>query len=368
MNVKVPFGDLTAQYLRIKDELDTAVRSVIEDNAFVGGSRVSAFEEAFACKTGAGHCVGVSNGTDAIYCVLRMLGIGPGDEVITTAHSWIASSEVISECGAKPVFVDTDEYFHIDPAAIESRITDKTRAIIAVHLFGQACDLDMIEDICKRHNLQLIEDCAQAHMATWRGKHVGSMGVAGTFSFYPGKNLGAYGDAGAVITGDPKLAESIRMYRNHGALIKHQHKIEGRNSRLDGLQAAILSVKLPYLEEWTCERRVVAELYDRLLTPIEQVTIPQQREHAKHVFHLYVIRVSARDALRDHLANSGIQTGIHYPTALPLLEAYKYLDCDHQEFKSAVGAQHEILSLPIFPELDPIQVRYVADSIQEFFS
>ena len=270
----IPFVDLKAQYESIKPEIDAAMASVIADTAFIGGQRIKDFERAFAEAQGAKHCIGVANGTDAIYIALRMLGVGDGDEVITVANSWISTSEVITQAGARPVFVDIDEHYNIDAALIEEKITPRTRAILPVHLYGQPADLDAIVALCEKHDLLLLEDCAQAHLARFDGTRVGNFGKAGTFSFYPGKNLGAYGDAGAIVTNDDELAERCRMFANHGALKKDHHKIEGINSRLDGLQAAVLSAKLPHLADWTANRQAVAAAYDERLAGIGDLVTP----------------------------------------------------------------------------------------------
>ncbi|MBN8570016.1 MAG: DegT/DnrJ/EryC1/StrS family aminotransferase, partial [Ignavibacteria bacterium] len=264
--MRVPFVDLHAQYLSIKDEIDNSIQSVINDTAFIGGKYVKEFENNFADSYGVKHCIGVANGTDAIYIILKMLGIGPGDEVITAANTWISTSETITQTGAKPVFIDIDEkYYTINENLIESKITSKTKAIIPVHLYGQVCNIEKIQTICKKHNLFLIEDCAQSHFSSLENKLAGTSGIASSFSFYPGKNLGAYGDAGCIITNDDTLAKKIRMFANHGSLIKHEHDIEGINSRLDGLQAAILNTKLPHLDNWINKRIFNAQLYTKLL-------------------------------------------------------------------------------------------------------
>jgi dTDP-4-amino-4,6-dideoxygalactose transaminase len=365
--MNVPFVDLKAQYQSLKGEIDAAVQSVIDKTAFVGGPHVQEFETAFAAKNGMNHCISCANGTDAIYITLKALGIGPGDEVITVANSWISTSETITQAGARPVFVDIDpDFYHIDPGKIEEKITSRTKAVIPVHLFGQAARIDDVQKICERHNLFLIEDCAQAHFATYGGRKVGTFGVAGTFSFYPGKNLGAYGDAGAIITSDDDLAKRARMFANHGSLRKHQHDIEGINSRLDGLQAAILSVKMKHVDDWNLARNRNARIYNRLLSSLGQVVTPSIRENAFHIFHLYVIRSQKRDGLAAFLKSRGIDTGIHYPTALPFMPAYDYLQHKQSDFPVANKVQHEILSLPMFPELTEEQMSYVAGSIKEF--
>ena len=366
--MEIPFVDLKAQYKTIKNEIDEAIQSVIDETAFIKGKYVGKYEKEYAEKYGVKHCIGVANGTDAIYVSLKALGIGPGDEVITVANSWISTSEVITQAGARPVFVDIDpDYYTIDPRLIEDKITPKTRAIIPVHLFGQPAEIEKIRRICETHNLHLIEDCAQAHFAEYNGQKVGTFGIAGAFSFFPGKNLGAYGDAGAIITNDDNFAVKARMYANHGALIKHKHEVEGINSRLDGMQAAILSVKLKHISEWNNKRLENAILYNKLLTGIDGIAIPQICENVKHVFHLYVIRAANREALQKYLAEKGISTGIHYPTPLPLLPAYRYLNHTPSDFPIASDYMDKILSLPMFPELTEGQIEYITDCIKGFF-
>jgi len=365
--MNVPFVDLKAQYQSLKGEIDAAIQSVINKTAFVGGPYVQEFEIAFAEKYGVKHCISCANGTDAIYITLKALGIGPGDEVITVANSWISTSETITQAGAKPVFVDIDpDYYHIDVQQIEDKISSKTKAVIPVHLFGQPASIDEIKAICEKHGLFLIEDCAQAHLAKYKSQKVGTFGIAGTFSFYPGKNLGAYGDAGAIITDDADLAERVRMFANHGSLRKHQHDIEGINSRLDGIQAAILSVKLKYIDKWNLARNKNALVYNRLLSGIDQIRTPKIRENSFHIFHLYVIRSEKRDQLADFLTSKGIGTGIHYPTALPFMRAYGHLNHKPSDFPIAYKIQDEILSLPMFPELNDEQINHVVSSIKDF--
>jgi dTDP-4-amino-4,6-dideoxygalactose transaminase len=365
--MRVPFVDLGAQYATHKAELDAALAGIIERSAFIGGAAVREFEQSFAKKYGVGHCVSCANGTDAIYVALRMLGIGPGDEVITTATSWIATSETISQTGARPVFVDVDEYFNLDADLLEDARTDRTRAVIVVHLYGQAANMAGIMSFCDRHGLLLVEDCAQSHFAAWNGQRVGTMGNVGTFSFYPGKNLGAWGDAGAIVTNDEELATRCRMFTNHGALVKHQHEMEGINSRLDGIQAAILGAKLPHIDKWTASRRRVAAQYDELLAGIGDLQLPRVRDGASHVYHLYVIKTAHRDELGDYLRARDIQTGIHYPTALPLLPAYSHLGMTPASIPRAASNQDRILSLPMYPELSRDMIEFVADSIRSFF-
>lgn len=366
--MKIPFVDLAAQYRAHQTEIDAAMHEIIETTAFIGGPAVKAFEAAYSREYGVKHCISVANGTDAIYIALRMLGLGAGDEVITTAASWISTSEAVSQTGAVPVFVDVDDYYNIDVAAVEAAITPRTRAVLPVHLYGQAARIGAIQEICERRGLMLVEDCAQAHFATFGGRRVGTFGAAGTFSFYPGKNLGAYGDAGAIVTNDDELARRCRMYANHGALKKHEHEMEGVNSRLDGLQAAVLSAKLPHIHEWTRRRQEVAEQYRERLRGVAAVTLPECAPGATHVFHLFVVRVPNRDAFRAHLSERGIETGIHYPTALPLLPAYRSRGFRPEQFPRAARNQSEIVSLPIYPEMTTEMVDYVSDAIREFYA
>lgn len=365
--MNVPFVDLKSQYLSLKSEIDPAIQSVINETAFIGGKYVEGFEKAYAEKYGMKHCVSCANGTDAIYITLKALGIGFGDEVITVANSWISTSETITQAGARPVFVDIDEYFHIDPAQIEGKITKKTKAIIPVHIFGQPADIKAVKEICDKHELYLIEDCAQSHFATFQGKKAGTFGMAGTFSFYPGKNLGAYGDAGAIVTDDDDFARNARLFANHGSLQKHIHEIEGINSRLDSIQAVVLKAKLAHIDEWNRARNSHALKYNALLAGVEQVKCPRLRPDTFHIFHLYVIRASRRDDLAAFLKTKGVFTGIHYPTALPLMPAYRYLKHKPSDFPVAYQCQDEILSLPMYPELTEEQISHVTESIKEFY-
>jgi len=363
--VHIPFVNLSIQYQALKSQIDAAIQAVINDTAFVRGKYVAAFEDAFARAYGVKHCIGCANGTDAIYIVLKMLGIGPGDEVITTACSWISTSEAITQTGARPVFVDIDpDYYAINPELIERMITEKTKAILPVHLYGQPAEMDKIVDLCNRHKLLLIEDCAQAHFAEYRGGKVGTFGIAGTFSFYPGKNLGAYGDAGCIITNDDEFARKARMYANHGSLKKHEHEIEGVNSRLDGLQAAILSVKLPHIHEWNRCRYEHAMRYNELLAEVPGIEPPKIRPDAAHIFHVYCIRAKQRDALIAHLKTHGVETAIHYPTALPFLKAYASFGHKPEDFPVAWQYQQQILSLPMFPELQEEQIQRIVHAIK----
>jgi dTDP-4-amino-4,6-dideoxygalactose transaminase len=365
--LNVPFVDLKAQYQSLKPEIDAAIKSVIDNTAFVGGRFVEAFEKGFAQKFGVKHCVSCANGTDAIYISLKALGIGPGDEVITVANSWISTSETITQAGAKPVFVDIDEYFHINPSLIEKKITKRTKAIVPVHLYGQPAAIDIIKGICDAHRLPLIEDCAQSHFATFGDKCTGTFGITGTFSFYPGKNLGAYGDAGALITNDDDFARKARLFANHGSLQKHIHEIEGINSRLDAIQAVVLSAKLPHIDAWNKARHEHGLRYNELLEGIPGVMVPKLRPNAFHIFHIYSIRVPKRDQLADYLKSKGISTGIHYPAALPFMPAYAYLKHKPSDFPVAHECMGEIISLPMYPELAGEQIEYVAQTIKEFY-
>jgi dTDP-4-amino-4,6-dideoxygalactose transaminase len=365
--MQVPFADLQMQYQNIKREIDDAIAAVIRDNAFIRGPYVDAFEREFAAAAEINHCVSCANGTDALYLAMAALKVRPGDEVITTAHSWISTSAMITHAGAAVVFADTDGVtFTIDPAAIEAAITPRTVGIIPVHLYGQPADMDMIMAIASRHKLWVIEDCAQAHLARYKGRQVGSFGAAATYSFYPGKNLGAMGDAGAVVTNDRALAERMTMLARHGGLVKHQHRIEGINSRLDGLQAAILSAKLPHLQIWTKARQEAAKIYDAGLNQIEDVVVPFGGADRTHVYHLYTIQHPRRDALAAHLNAHGVQTSINYPTALPFLEAYSRLKARPEQFPDAHRVQGRILSLPMFAEITRQQQNEVIDLIRAF--
>jgi dTDP-4-amino-4,6-dideoxygalactose transaminase len=363
----IPFVDLGLQYQTIKDEIDTAITGVIRDNAFVRGPYVDAFEQQFAGAVDVKYCVSCANGTDALYLAMAALKVRPGDEVITTAHSWISTSAMITHAGATPVFCDTDgATFTIDPLAIEAAVTPRTVGIIPVHLYGQPADMDAIMAIARKHKLWVIEDCAQAHLARYKGQQIGTFGAAATYSFYPGKNLGAMGDAGAVVTNDSALAEHMTMLARHGGLIKHQHRIEGINSRLDGMQAAILSAKLPHLPGWTTARQDAAKVYDAGLNQIEDVVVPSVATDRTHVYHLYTIKHSRRDALAAHLSANGVQTAINYPTALPFLAAYSRLKHSPDQFPNAHRDQSRILSLPMFAEITSDQQIEVIDLIRAF--
>ena len=364
--MKVPFVDLHAQYLTIKQEIDAAIQDVITNSAYIRGPHVDKFENLWADALSMKHCVSCANGTDALYIAMRGLGIKPGDEVITTAHSWISTSETITQAGGKVVFTDTEyDTFNLNAALIESKITPRTVGIIPVHLYGQPAEMDTIMAIAKKHKLWVIEDCAQAHLARCKGQLVGTFGNAATFSFYPGKNLGAYGDAGGLVTNDDQLADWCATYARHGG--KGEHIMEGINSRLDGLQAAILNVKVPHLQKWTEGRRKVAARYNALLAGVGDLILPKVAADRDHVYHLYVIRTERRDALKQHLAVAGIGTVLNYPKALPFYPAYAYLGHQPGDFPVAYANQSRILSLPIFPELETKAVEQIVEAISSFF-
>jgi dTDP-4-amino-4,6-dideoxygalactose transaminase len=364
--MKIPFVDLFAQYQTIKPEIDRAIAEVIAESSYIRGRHVDDFEQAWAATLGVKHCVSCANGTEAIYITLRGLGLKPGDEVITTAHSWISTTETITQAGGRVVFCDTDiDTFTINPALIEAKITPRTVGIIPVHLYGQPADMDAIMAIARKHHLWVIEDCAQAHLARYKGKLIGTFGNAATFSFYPGKNLGAYGDAGCIVTDDAALADWTTTFSRHGG--KGEHVMEGINSRLDGLQAAVLKVKLPHLPAWTDARRGIAARYDALLNGVGDVVTPKVAPGRDHVYHLYVIRTDKRDALKKHLAAAGIATVLNYPKALPFYPAYAYLGHDAKDFPVAHANQSRILSLPIYPEMSDEMLSYVVARIGVFF-
>lgn len=365
--MKVQFVDLSAQYQTIKDEIDYVIKDVIKNSAFIRGPYVDKFEEMFATSMKSKHCISCANGTDALYIAMNALGVENGQEIIAPAHSWISTTETITQAGGRVVFCDTElDSFNIDTDLIESKITEKTVGIVPVHLYGQAANMTKIMEIAKKHNLWVLEDCAQAHFAKHNNKMVGTFGDIATFSFYPGKNLGAMGDAGAIITNNTELSNKMTMFARHGGLKKGDHIIEGINSRMDGIQAAILSVKLPYLKKWTQLRQNRAERYSELLANFPDITIPKVLDNNEHVWHLYVIKNNFRDDLAKFLFDKGISTVINYPVALPFLPAYKYLKHDVEDFPNAFKNQSRILSIPIFPELTDHQIDYVVDSIYSF--
>lgn len=367
--MKVPFLDLRAQYESIKGEVAVAIQQVLEKTAFAGGPFVAQFEQEFSayCKTR--FAIGVGSGTDALWLALLGLGVGPGDEVITVPDTFIATAEAISYCGAKPVFVDVEENtFNMDPSLLEAAITPKTKAIIPVHLFGQMADMDPIMEIARKNNLFVVEDASQAHGAEYKGRIAGSIGHVGCFSFYPGKNLGAYGEAGAVVTNNEELNKTVRMLRDHGQAKKYYHGLVGWNARMDGFQGAILSVKLRHLPAWTEARRRNAKLYEEALGKINGVRTPAETPKNKHVYHIYAIRVEGRDALISALSEKDVHCGIHYPIPLHLQDAYRFLGLGEGSFPVAEKVAREFVSLPMFPELSSEQIQTVAGEIRQVLS
>jgi len=363
----IKFLDLYHQYLSIQSEIDQAIRSTIEQSAYVGGVAVTDFEEAFAEYQQAGYCVGVANGTDALEIAIEALALPAGSEIIVPANSFVASAEAITRCGHRVVFADVfPTTFTLDLDDVARRIGPNTRAIIAVHLYGYPCDMDGLISLTKSGNLKLIEDCAQAHGAEYKSHRIGALGDIGAFSFYPGKNLGAYGDSGAVLTNDQDLASRCRMIANHGRIDKYNHIIEGRNSRLDGLQAAILGVKLKYLDHWIDRRNAIAQRYLVGLRDVSGIALPEISTEVRHAFHLFVVKTDRRDELKQFLAEREIETGIHYPIALPKLKAYDYLN-QSEEPMVANGMGGQLLSLPIGEHLRDDEVDTVISAVCSFF-
>lgn len=364
----IKFLDLYAQYQSIENEVNQAMADIIKHSAFIGGAAVKSFEANFAQFQHAKHCLGVGNGTDALEIALEALQLPPGAEIIVAANSFIASSEAITRSGFKVVFCDCDsDNYGLSIASLGSKISDKTAAIMVVHLYGHPCDMDAIMALAQQHSLKIIEDCAQAHGAEYKGQRVGAIGDIGTFSFYPGKNLGAYGDGGAIVTNDDDLALKVRKIANHGRVAKYDHEFEGRNSRLDGLQAAILNVKLNHLEQWTNQRIAVADGYTELLADCDDIVLPKRAEWARQSYHLYVIRTEKRDELKQYLTDNGVQSGIHYPIALPKLAAYQYLAQGDEPF-FAHETDSTLLSLPIGEHLSMADVKKVAQTVKAFFA
>ena len=365
--MRVPFVDLKAQYSGLREEMNAAVLNVLDAAYFVGGPVLEKFEEEFAAFVGASYCIGVANGTDAITLAARAVGLGPGDEVLVPANSFFATAEAISTAGATPVFVDVDPLtFHMDPALAAEAVTHRTKAIVPVHLYGRAMDLKPFEMLASKHNLVIIEDCAQAHGAEIDGATIGASGRLTCYSFYPGKNLGAYGDAGAVTTSDPDLMKRLRLLREHGSPAKYEHSVVGWNSRLDALQAAVLLVKLPYMHRWNTLRREHAKKLAAALegSPIIPPAIPEGNQH---VFHLFVVRCSIRDELKHFLETKGIQTGIHYPVPLHLTGAYQALGAPGRGSRLVTETlASEILSLPMYAELSDEGIAHVIATLQEF--
>lgn len=369
MNAPIPLVDLKAQYAAIREEVDAAMQRVIANTSFIMGPEVAAFEKAFAHFCDVEHAVGVASGTAALELSLRALDIGPGDEVITSAHTFIATAEAISAVGAKPIFVDIHpETYNLDPAHLAAAITPRTKAILPVHIYGQPADMTAISRVAAAHDLPVVEDAAQAHGATWQGAKAGGLGTLACFSFYPGKNLGAYGDAGAVTTNDPALAERVALLRNHGRHAKYLHEIKGFGERMDALQAAILAAKLTHLADWTDARRRLAARYTAQLKDVEGVITPAVAEAANPSWHLYVIRTPRRDDLLAYLKQHGIGAGIHYPIPLHLQPAYADLGLTRGALPVTEAVADTCLSLPIYPELTEAQQDRVIEAVRSFFA
>ncbi|GIK23345.1 MAG: glutamine--scyllo-inositol aminotransferase [Ignavibacteriota bacterium] len=376
--MNIPFLDLKANYNSIKSEVNAAIQQVLDNTAYILGASVQNFERDFSAAHQVKYCLGTSSGTDANHLVLWGLGIGAGDEVIVPANTFIATAWGATLCGATPVFVDCDpETYNIDPAKVEKAITKKTKAIVAVHLYGQSADLDPLIDIAKKHNLILVEDAAQAHLAEYKGKLVGGLTEAASFSYYPGKNLGAYGEGGAVTTNNEALYNKIKKLREHGQSQKYYHDILGHNYRMEGIQGAVLEVKLKYLSKWTDARRSVAAKYNEGLKKFAKVITPKEASYAKHVYHLYVIQLNdgsleksnqLRDKLKDFLIQNGVNVGLHYPIPLHMQECFKNLGYKKGDFPNSEKIAEAGLSLPMFPELTDEQINYVIEKIKEFFS
>jgi dTDP-4-amino-4,6-dideoxygalactose transaminase len=377
-SMKVPFLDLKAQHEAVGVEISNKMQQVVDSTAFSSGPFVAQFEEEFSSYCGCRYAVGVGSGTEALWLALLARGIGPGDEVITVPNTFIATAEAISFCGAKPVFVDIDEKtYNMSPEKLKeyldkrftdhaSRSTRRPRAVVPVHLFGQIADMDPILELAGEYNLSVIEDACQAHGAEYKGRKAGSIGDVGCFSFYPGKNLGAYGEAGAVVTNDRELSRRIRMLVDHGQPKKYHHTRIGWNARMDGLQGAVLSVKLKYLSRWNEMRRERARVYNSLFAGLDGLLPPQEADHAKHIYHIYAVRTPDRDALMTFLAEKGIQCGIHYPVPVHLQAAYRSLGLVKGTFPVAEKCSEEFVSLPIYPELTKTQIEYVVDNIKRF--
>ena len=366
MEIRVPFLDLKNEHTPLREEFDQAIRQVIDSSAFAGGPFVTKFEEEFAAFCECKHAIGLGSGTEAIWLVLLALGIGPGDEVITVPSTFMATAEAITYCGATPVFVDIDERtYTMDVTALEAAITKRTKAIMPVHLFGQPADMDPIMKIARAHKLFVVEDAAQAHGAEYKGRKAGTIGDAGCFSFYPGKNLGAFGEAGAVITNDSDLQEKIRILRDHGQVRKYYHTMIGWNCRMDGIQGAVLSVKLRGLARGNELRRAHALKYNEAFADMEQLIAPVEAAYAKHVYHVYAIRVQERNDVIEFLTKKGIGYGVHYPVPVHLQHAYRDLGYAKGAFPVAERTAEEFLSLPMYPGLTQTQRNLVIDAVKD---
>lgn len=366
--MRVPFVDLKAQYLSLKPELDAAIAEVVSATAFISGRYAAAFEEAFAGYIGVENCIAVANGTDALEIALQAIGIGPGDEVIVPANTFFATAEAVANIGARPVFVDCEPHFYnIDVDKIEEKITPRTKAIIPVHLYGLPAEMDGVMTIARKHGLTVVEDCAQSHGADYKARRTGTFGNIATFSFYPGKNLGAYGDAGAIVTNDAATADRARLIANHGQPAKYQHTLIGRNSRMDGIQAAVLSTKLRHLDTWLDARRRNAERYNELLADTG-IPLPVPPDYSRHTYHLYVVRVKDRDTVAARLNEAGVATGLHYPTAVPFLDVYSDAGYQPSDFPVAHAQMGELLSLPMYAELTDEMISHVCTTLKSTVS
>ena len=366
MNVRVPFVDLRVQHEPLMPELMDAFRRVTESSAFAGGPFVARFESEFAEFCQARYALGVGSGSDALWLSLLSLGVGQGDEVITTPNTFMATAEAISICGARPVFVDVDERtYTMDPAQLEHAITLRTQAIIPVHIFGHMADMDAIQAIAARHGTPIVEDACQAHGATYKGRRAGSLGVMGCFSFYPGKNLGAFGEAGAITTEEPELRSRVQALRDHGQATKNMHATIGWNARMDGIQAAVLSVKLRHLDAANEARRAHARLYAELLSDEPRVICPSSAPYAEHVYHIYAVRVKDRDGVLQRMADYGVNCAVHYPVPIHLQKAYGFLGLEPGSFPVAERCSRELLSLPMYPELRPQEIEFVVEVLKK---
>ena len=366
--MKIPFLDLSRQHLPILNEINSSIQKIIADSSFILGKAVVDFENEFAKTHDVKHCICVSSGTDANHLALWSLGIGPGDEVIIPANTFIATAWGATLCGATPVFADCEkDSYNIDAKKIEEVITKNTKAIVAVHLYGQPADLDEIRKVADRHNLFLIEDAAQSHIASYKGKKIGGLSKVASYSFYPGKNLGAFGEGGAVTTNDDNIAKKVKMHRDHGSEKKYYHEIYGHNYRMEGIQGAVLGVKLKYLNEWTEKRRAVAKKYNELLKDVKEILLPKEMEYAYHVYHLFVIQTKSRDELQKFLNDNEVSTGLHYPVPLHLQKCFEHLGYKKGDFPETEKLANECLSLPMFPDLTGEQIDFVCNTIKTFF-
>ena len=363
----VPYLDLPAQISGIRSEVDAAIKNVIDKCAFCLGPEVTAFEKEFAAWCGMKHAVAVNSGTSALHLAMKVLGVKAGDEVITTPFTFVATSWAISYVGARPVYVDIDDAtFNIDPRLVAKAVTSRTKAMIPVHLYGQPCDIDALMDIAKKNDFPVVEDCAQSHGAEYKGKKAGSFGAVSCYSFYPGKNLGAFGEGGMFVTNDESLAEHARVLRDHGSRVRYFHDEVGFNYRMEGMQAAVLRVKLRHIDDWTDKRRKVAAKYHQMLAGLP-LKLPKEAPYAKSVYHLYVIRSDRRDALKKHLDQKGVGNGLHYPVPLHMQKCYANLGYKEGDFPVAERAGRECISLPVFPEMTDEQIEYVAGNVAGFF-